>query len=395
MKQVLGGGAKWLVVGALVVLVGLLLLLRVGRTRGTRAYRWRMALWRTALGLAGGTFLFLGALGLSSCKEEGVAGTASTDAVPSARKASAQPKPDRLLPSPSRSAILGDVRSPSSEGEPDGLAPVIGGAILEPGERSASSHPGSPGYRTVLRDSGGRILSLEDLSAVSHAPLRSPLNVLIDPELEEHSGDSDWDGPTSSHLPVDDPDVPSAAWPSPATQPQPADSPIESCYIAGSGNDERPPDWHPSMSEPRWSTPLKATADAPEYTCYKPAPQAGGGDAFRGALALSKGKTLTGKIDGTQLDNYLRQRSSALLKCFLMAARQNGRTTGTEGSGTITLEITIQPTGRASATVVKDTVKLPRLSNCLVARLGGWQFPRPEGKPAVVRVGLDFKARWE
>jgi len=45
---------KWILISGLLLAVGVLLLLGMGRKRGTRTYRWRMALWSLALTLLGG-----------------------------------------------------------------------------------------------------------------------------------------------------------------------------------------------------------------------------------------------------------------------------------------------------------------------------------------------------
>ena len=64
MKDVALSMWKWIAVAILVGTVGGMLLLGIGRRRGTRAYRWRLALWTLALSLLGGTVMMT-----SGCEE--------------------------------------------------------------------------------------------------------------------------------------------------------------------------------------------------------------------------------------------------------------------------------------------------------------------------------------
>ena len=63
MKENVITAGKWIVAGALLLAVGFFVVTGVGRKRGTRAYRTRIALWTILLGLVGGG----GALMVSSC----------------------------------------------------------------------------------------------------------------------------------------------------------------------------------------------------------------------------------------------------------------------------------------------------------------------------------------
>jgi hypothetical protein len=55
MKDVAFSMWKWIAVAVLAGAVGIMLLLGLGRRRGTRTYRWRMSLWALALSLLGGS----------------------------------------------------------------------------------------------------------------------------------------------------------------------------------------------------------------------------------------------------------------------------------------------------------------------------------------------------
>ncbi|MBM4355647.1 MAG: hypothetical protein FJ109_17970 [Deltaproteobacteria bacterium] len=70
MKAMTVAAWKWIVVAALVAAVGLLLLFGFGRKRGTRTYRWRMAMWTLALSLMGGIGLISLGATMSGCDKE-------------------------------------------------------------------------------------------------------------------------------------------------------------------------------------------------------------------------------------------------------------------------------------------------------------------------------------
>ncbi|MBM4355027.1 MAG: AgmX/PglI C-terminal domain-containing protein [Deltaproteobacteria bacterium] len=69
MKEALLASGKWLVVGLLLLLIGILVATGLGRRRATRAYRVRMALWQAVLVIAGGAALFGLTIGQQGCKE--------------------------------------------------------------------------------------------------------------------------------------------------------------------------------------------------------------------------------------------------------------------------------------------------------------------------------------
>ncbi|MBM4355648.1 MAG: hypothetical protein FJ109_17975 [Deltaproteobacteria bacterium] len=59
MKTMAVAAWKWILIGALVAAIGILLVVG-GRRRGTRLYRLRMSLWATVLALLGGGMLMVG-----------------------------------------------------------------------------------------------------------------------------------------------------------------------------------------------------------------------------------------------------------------------------------------------------------------------------------------------
>ena len=54
MKDIVISMWKWIVVGVLLAAIGIFLVTGLGRRRGTRSYRWRMALWTLSLALLSG-----------------------------------------------------------------------------------------------------------------------------------------------------------------------------------------------------------------------------------------------------------------------------------------------------------------------------------------------------
>ncbi len=71
MKAMTLAAWKWIVIAVLVAAVGGLLLFGLGRKRGTRTYRWRMAMWTLALSLMGGIGLISLGATMSGCELPG------------------------------------------------------------------------------------------------------------------------------------------------------------------------------------------------------------------------------------------------------------------------------------------------------------------------------------
>jgi len=69
LKESLLAMGKWGVVMALLLVIGLLMATGLGRRRGSRAYRVRVALWQAVLVIAGGTALFGLTVGQQGCRE--------------------------------------------------------------------------------------------------------------------------------------------------------------------------------------------------------------------------------------------------------------------------------------------------------------------------------------
>jgi TonB family protein len=70
MKEILLSSGRWMVVGMLLALVGILVVTGIGRRRGTRAYRVRMALWQAVLVVVGGATLLGLTVGQQGCRDK-------------------------------------------------------------------------------------------------------------------------------------------------------------------------------------------------------------------------------------------------------------------------------------------------------------------------------------
>jgi len=69
MKEIAVSAWKWILVSVLLLSIGVLLAVGLGRKRGSTSYRWRMALWTAALTLLGGGMMITAA-GCDKEKEE-------------------------------------------------------------------------------------------------------------------------------------------------------------------------------------------------------------------------------------------------------------------------------------------------------------------------------------
>jgi len=67
MKDMMPVAGKWVLLGCILAVLGVFLILGLGRSRGTKLYGLRMSLWRLALALAAGGGLVLASTG-TGCK---------------------------------------------------------------------------------------------------------------------------------------------------------------------------------------------------------------------------------------------------------------------------------------------------------------------------------------
>jgi hypothetical protein len=413
-----------LVVGVLVLLVGLLLLLRVGRNRGTRAYRWRMALWRTALGLAGGTFLFLGALGLISCRDSGKGEQPSTK---EARREAA-----------SKAAAAEHQRAiESAEAAREGLR-------RRQMELTGSEEPEEPEVSCYLMDDPepltGTFLPAEyapdpEESGYMAAPLPAGTPVSVDRSASPPSGSLFQPGvvPVPTAGPSSLPEVKPL---SVAVQAQPRTeapgSTARRSYASPSWADTHEGFRLPAVGDMRSNVREQLAREAEAMreregefvSCYLaegpgfpvpggpgelviPAADQGDGvirgprnvdydsdhhaepvDQWKHTVDLKPISTAKGgKIDLGQLNRYLRLRSSAFQKCGVVAARKTGKL-----AGEVVFDLEIGLDGRVVSEVKKDTTGNAAAGECVAERMAGWSFPKPADSPARVQLRMQFKA---
>ena len=123
--------------------------------------------------------------------------------------------------------------------------------------------------------------------------------------------------------------------------------------------------------------------------------RAGGGSSGNAGRTVKKWKAnissarsfVGGKIDKKAVNKYLRARSSAFHKCYMMVARRNPN-----AGGKLALRIKIGVDGRATARVVSDKTGDPALAKCIVGKLRQWSFPKPQGKSVEFVVPFVFRA---
>lgn len=105
-------------------------------------------------------------------------------------------------------------------------------------------------------------------------------------------------------------------------------------------------------------------------------------------LSLSSGRSFVGgKIDKKAVNKYLKARSSAFQKCYQMVARKNPNV-----GGKLTLRIKIDMSGRATARAVSDKTGDPSLAKCIVKKVKGWSFPKPDGKSVEFTIPFVFRS---
>jgi Ca-activated chloride channel family protein len=104
------------------------------------------------------------------------------------------------------------------------------------------------------------------------------------------------------------------------------------------------------------------------------------------SVKLDGGKNFRGgKIDAATLSRYLRARSSAFQRCYSMVLRRNP-----DLGGKLVLHVRIDLSGRGKATVLSDHVGDPLVAKCVVDRMAGWSFPKPDGKPVEFTLPFVF-----
>ena len=102
----------------------------------------------------------------------------------------------------------------------------------------------------------------------------------------------------------------------------------------------------------------------------------------KGKVGIKKGKVLEGKADASGVASVIKRRQSAIRKCYEEGLRSNPKL-----SGKVYIKFTIGARGRvtkASVDKTKGSVG-DSVGNCIVRRLKGWKFPKPDDGSATFR----------
>lgn len=92
-----------------------------------------------------------------------------------------------------------------------------------------------------------------------------------------------------------------------------------------------------------------------------------------------------GKPSGA-LNSAIRNAAGAAQGCYRRALRQNA------ASGSMTVSVQVGSTGNVcGASIVNDSVGSSEISNCVLGRFKGQNFPPPESGCVVVNVPISFK----
>jgi outer membrane biosynthesis protein TonB len=138
--------------------------------------------------------------------------------------------------------------------------------------------------------------------------------------------------------------------------------------------------------------PVMDTPAPPPPPSAEPEPEVDAGtDAGPGKKVASGGgggscaKCGEGKPSGA-LNSAIRNAAGAAQGCYRRALRQNA------ASGSMTVSVQVGSTGNVcGASIVNDTVGSSEISNCVLGRFRGQNFPPPEAGCVVVNVPIAFK----
>jgi TonB family protein len=86
------------------------------------------------------------------------------------------------------------------------------------------------------------------------------------------------------------------------------------------------------------------------------------------------------------LNSAIRNAAGAAQGCYRRALRQSA------ASGSMTVSVQVGSGGNVcGASIVNDSVGSPEISNCVINRFRGGNFPKPESGCVVVNVPINFK----
>ncbi len=114
-------------------------------------------------------------------------------------------------------------------------------------------------------------------------------------------------------------------------------------------------------------------------------PDAGTGKKLTGGGGGSCAKCGEGKPSAA-LNSAVRNAAGAAQGCYRRALRQ------TAATGSMTVSVQVGSTGNVcGASIVNDSVGSPEISNCVLGRFRGSNFPPPEQGCVIVNVPINFK----
>jgi hypothetical protein len=103
-------------------------------------------------------------------------------------------------------------------------------------------------------------------------------------------------------------------------------------------------------------------------------------------LTRPTGPMPTGKRN--EFNEFLKVKSAALGRCYLMEARKNAAV-----AGKLELRIRVDMTGKARVKILVNKTGSKKVESCVRNRLQGWQFPLPAGKPVEFVVPILFRTQ--
>lgn len=152
-----------------------------------------------------------------------------------------------------------------------------------------------------------------------------------------------------------------------------------------------PPPVVPSAAPVKTAEPIMDTPAPPPPPTEEPEepdagpPDAGGGKRLTGGGAGSCAKCGAGKPSAA-LNSAVRNAAGSAQGCYRRALRQSA------AAGSMTVSVQVGSAGNVcGASIVNDSVGSPEISNCVLNRFRGSNFPKPEEGCVVVNVPINFK----
>lgn len=130
---------------------------------------------------------------------------------------------------------------------------------------------------------------------------------------------------------------------------------------------------------------LRTSTERKAVTTGKKEPEA----RIRGSVAARGADEVygTGALDQAKISSVVRRRLGALNGCYEKQLKRNP-----ELAGKVRVRFTILESGRVGdPTVVENTLGDAEIGRCIIARMGGWRFPRPDGGTVTLTLPFTFE----